>query len=226
MKTIREVLKKIPGVLKTIPGTIPGTIRGAFKRYPVVTAAAAVAVVLVVGFRVYHGIVRSPAHAPQPAISKAVPAAPSPAKSAAPEAARVPSAAPPAPQVPTGTLPPGPLRRAAVGPLKRDVFIPLVSSGSGGPLPPVPSLGLGGLPLPAGGLSAGDLRLVGIIGNTGAVAIVVDARGSYVVEAGDEIGPDVLVERIDARRGVVAVRRAGVREELRMPPLQRGGAGQ
>ncbi len=211
MKKIREVLRKI---LEKIPGKIPGVL----KRYRVATAALAVAVLLVLGFRVYQGIVKPPVPGPQRPISKAVPSAPSPGKSAGPESA--PKSTTPE-KTTTGT-PASPRKGATAGPVKRDLFIPLVSSGGGVPLPPVPSLSPGG-PLTAGGLPVGDLRVVGIIWDTGAVAIVVDARGSYVVEAGDEIGPDMQVERIDARRGVVAVRRGGVVEELTM---RRGGIGQ
>lgn len=68
------------------------------------------------------------------------------------------------------------------------------------------------------------MRVAGIIWNRGAVAIMVDDRGSYVVVPGEEIAPGVRVVRIDVGRRVVEVKRSGALEQLTLQG--RGGAGQ
>jgi len=66
---------------------------------------------------------------------------------------------------------------------------------------------------------------VGLLGDGGALAIVVDERGSYIVGPGDEIGPDVQVVRINMGRESVELRSHGVREELTLPVAVRQEGG-
>jgi len=108
-----------------------------------------------------------------------------------------------------------------------DPFIPLVQpqSATGGgqsggvPLPPVPPLtpgttGPGGLPVP--GVVAPGYRVVGILRNAVALAILEDGKGSYIVEPGDLLAPGVRVAAIDAAKGIVVLVRDGVPVELRL----------
>jgi hypothetical protein len=219
-------------------------LREVMKKYPLASAAVIGALALVAGLQVYQQI----GHLSGPA-AVAPPARPSPAPGPAPAPgtpkppATVPGAPGAAPKPPapggaapggpaTPVVPPGPVT-GIQGPAGRvDPFAPLVSPGGGGgqpPLPPIPVLGPGGVPIPGGpippGLAAeGGLRVAGIIWNRGAVAIMVDGRGSYVVTPGDEISPGMRVVRIDVGRRVVEVQRGGGMQQLTLQGV--GGAGQ
>lgn len=220
-------------------------LREVMKKYPLASAAVIGALALVLGLQVYQqvGHVSGPAAvappprpAPAPGPAPGTPGAPPPPAMApgtpgAPKPAAPGGAAPGAPGTPP--VPPGPLT-GIQGPAGRaDPFAPLISTGGGGggqpPLPPIPVLGPGGVPIPGGpvspGLAAeGGLRVAGIIWNRGAVAIMVDGRGSYVVTPGDEISPGMRVVRIDVGRRVVEVQRGGGMQQLTLQGV--GGAGQ
>ncbi len=93
--------------------------------------------------------------------------------------------------------------------------------GTGLPLPPVPPLSPGGLPLPGESVPAQPpYRVAGIIRDAVALAILEDGTRSYVVEAGDELRPGVRVTAIDVSRGIVQLMQGGTPTELRL-----GGGG-
>lgn len=208
------------------------------QRYPVAAAAGAAVVAMFLGWRLYHGLVGQPAT--PPVASR--PVAPRPASPASTIPGRGPGqAGTVGPKAPSGDqvqglqgAPPTKAGQQLQDAGRPDPFVPLVGAGGGGggglaQLPPVPSLGPGGLPtlgsVPGG--AVGSLRLVGLLGDGGALAIVVDERGSYIVGPGDEIGPDVQVVRINMGRESVELRRHGVREELTLPVVvRREGGGQ
>ncbi len=210
MKRILEILGKIK----------------ILQRYPVAAAAGAAVLAMFLGWRLYHGLVGQPTT--PPVASR--PVAPRPASPATPIPGKGPGQSGTAgPKAPSGEqvqglqgAPPTKAGDQLQGAGRPDPFVPLVGAGGGGgqqaQLPPVPTLGPGGLPtLGAVPGAVGALRLVGLLGDGGALAIVVDERGSYIVGPGDEIGPDVQVVRINMGRESVEVRRHGVREELTLP---------
>lgn len=89
-------------------------------------------------------------------------------------------------------------------------------------LPPVPPLLPGGLPVPGapGGPAGAAFRVAGVLGGSEALAILEDGARSYIVAPGDVPVPGVRVVAIDVGRGVVALVRNGVPQELQ---LERGG---
>jgi hypothetical protein len=196
-------------------------IRQILLRYKVAAAAGGALLAVVAGWGAYQAFVAQPQ--PQPLPPAAHVAGVPPAR---PPVTPVPAPAPSGaggPKEGTGGAPstaPGP---EAAG--RPDPFQPLVGEGRGPSLPPVPSLNPEGGPSPLGPVlgPTGALRLVGLLGDGEALAIVADERGSYIVGPGDEIGPEVQVVRIDFQLGRVEVRRQGVQEELM---LQQGGGAQ
>lgn len=110
----------------------------------------------------------------------------------------------------------------------RDPFISPIGTGGGvQALPPVPPLLPGGLPVPGapGGpsptvLAGVAFRVAGVLGGSEALAILEDGTKSYIVAPGDVLAPGVRVVAIDVGRGVVALIRNGVSQELY---LERGG---
>ncbi len=108
----------------------------------------------------------------------------------------------------------------------RDPFRPPIQpggapGGTGLPLPPVPPLSPGGLPVPGESVPAQPpYRVAGIIRDAVALAILEDGTRSYVVEAGDELRPGVRVTAIDVSRGIVQLMQGGTPTELRL-----GGGG-
>ncbi len=220
-------------------------LRELIRKYPLASAAAVGALVVLLGWQVYQEVGGRSVPAP---VAVAPPARPAPAPTGAPTpgtprpggpAPGAPGSAAPGTAAPGQTAAPGaPQAPAPLGPLtgvqgptgRPDPFAPLVSPGGGGrpPLPPVPALGPGGIPLPGapvpGTGGEGGLRVAGIIWNRGAVAIMADQSGSYIVRPGDEITPGLRVVRIDVGRRVVQVERSGGMEELTLQG--QGGAGQ
>lgn len=67
-------------------------------------------------------------------------------------------------------------------------------------------------------------RVAGIIWDGQALAILEDAKGSYIVSPGDTLGSGARVVSIDARRGIVTVEHDGVSEQLVLQQLQTGPA--
>lgn len=233
-------------------------IRELVSRYPIASAAAAVALLVIVGDRVYRAVVGPPQVPGPPAQTlpagpatpgKQVPgtAAPGVNGTRAPGGTPAPGVTTPPSATPTPGGPPGPSVAQRTGPGtgvgggtlspgagRSDPFIPVVPTtpGPGTTLPPVPPLapglpGPGGLPLPpgVGGPAAPPLepepplRLVGIVWDRAALAIVEDGKASYVVGPGDVFGPGTQVVLIDVRQGAVRVLRSGIVREL----MLRGG---
>lgn len=138
-----------------------------------------------------------PATQPRPA-----PAAPAPA---------------PAPRVPApSVVPSGPTGRA-------DPFVPLVRSPGATlpppgvelppppfPVPPGPGPGPGPTPSPVEGIA-----VTGIVGDTGAVAVIAFGSRTEIVAPGETVG-DLRILRIDARRRIVTFLRGGKRFDVRM----------
>ncbi len=203
------------------------------KRYPAASAAVGGALVLLAGWQTYQGMASRSAP-PPPIVAPPARTIPAPGAPAAPATPGAPGAGAtaPAPGGPGETAgvpvtPGGP--GSITGPSGRpDPFIPLVTQGGGtGPtftdVPTTP-----GMPLPPGVSPAGlageaGLRVAGIIWDHGALAILIDERGSYIVGPGDEITPGLKVLRIDIGRRSVDVQRSGGVEELTLQG--RGGVG-
>ena len=202
------------------------------RKYPLASAAVAGALALLLGWQVYQGVVTRSVSGPA-AVAPPARTAPTPAGAPSPTTPGAPVPAAPGPGTTPGgaanpPAPPSPVSGVMPPAGRADPFIPLVSTGGGGRLPPVPALSpsgvpLPGMPFPPGGPGGeGGLRVAGIIWDRGALAIVVDERGSYIVAAGDEITPGLRVVRIDVGRRVVEVQRSGTRQELTLQG--RGGA--
>lgn len=208
-------------------------LREIVRKYPLASAAVAGALALLVGWQVYQGVVTRRVSGPA-AVAPPARTAPTPPRAPSPTTPGAPGPAAPGPgATPSGAAnppaPPSPITGVMPPAGRADPFIPLVSTGGGGGrLPPVPALSpsgvpLPGMPFPPGGPGGeGGLRVAGIIWDRGALAIVVDERGSYIVAPGDEITPGLRVVRIDVGRRVVEVQRSGVRQELTLQG--RGGA--
>ena len=201
------------------------------KRYPAASAAVGGALVLLAGWQTYQGMASRSAP-PPPVVAPPGRTVPGTAAPAAPTTPGAPGAAatPGGPGVTAGVpvTPGGP--GSITGPSGRpDPFIPLVGPG-GGTSPTytdVPAV-TPGMPLPPGVPPAGlageaGLRVAGIIWDHGALAILTDERGSYIVGPGDEITPGLKVLRIDLGRRSVQVQRSGGVEELTLQG--RGGVG-
>jgi hypothetical protein len=176
-------------------------IRDVLRRHPLATALGAGVLAAVIGWGVYRGVAPAPPHAP------------SPTATGSPQA-RSGGESPAAP-------PPAPAARASVPSAggRAAPFLPPRGAGEGKTLSPVPS------PSPESSVPPVPpqepmraLRLVGIVAHGGALAIVEDETGAYVVGPGDEIGPEVQVVRIDLGQGTVDIERRGAHEELHLPP--------
>jgi hypothetical protein len=204
------------------------------QRYPVAAAAGAAVVAMFLGWRLYHGLVGQPTTPPvasRPVAPRPVtPASTTPGRGPGQGGTVTPKAPPGEQAQGTQGAPAAKAGDQLQGAGRPDPFVPLLGAGGGGgpqaQLPPVPSLSPVGIQMPGGVPGAvGALRLVGLLGDGGALAIVVDERGSYIVGPGDEIGPDVQVVRINMGRETVELRRHGVREELTLPVLMRQEGG-
>lgn len=195
------------------------------RRYPVASIAVVVAVAGV-GFLLLTGRPQPPTGGavvtPAPVASPVVPAPVSPG----------PPVATPAP-VPTAAAaaPPSPAQAAG----RADPFSPLVKAQVGGappaqpvtlpPPPPLPpplfpgpgaSPGQPGAPGPApvARLSSGA-QLIGVLGDTGRVAIIKIGNEVFIVAQGETIQARIRVELVDANAGLVILIEDGERVELR-----------
>lgn len=190
------------------------------RRYPIASAAAVVGIIAIV----YLFAAQGPAPAP-PA------AQPSPAAPAASPAPAPPQAAPPAPASPAPAVASPPPAPQAAG--RADPFVPLVRARVGpapGPQPvtlpppaPLPpplfpgpeaSPGVPPPPPPPVRLSA-SAQLIGVLGDTGRVAIIRIGGQVYVVAQGEMIQDKIRVELVDATAGVVVLIEDGQRFEVR-----------
>ncbi len=191
-------------------------IRELFAKYPAASAAIAVVVLAVAGWRIY----QTTAGGPQGGRST-----PPPAASPPPQQATVPQPATP-PKPSAGGKPAGAASGSGAGAspsgekpastvAARDPFSSPIGSGTGGgqPLPPVPPLAPGASTAGPGGPG---YRVAGIIRDAVALAIVEDGTRSYIVEPGDVLRPGVRVTAIDARRGVVRLMADGLPVELQL----------
>src|SRR3990170_2357371 len=132
-------------------------------------------------------------------------------------------------QPPAAAPPPPPPRAAG----RADPFVPLVTARAGpapgprpvslpppAPLPPPLFPGPGG-PVPVGTppppptrLSAGA-QLIGVLGDTGRVAILKIGGQVYIVAQGETIQNRIRVELVDAKEGLVILIEDGQRVEVR-----------
>ncbi len=190
------------------------------RRYPIPSIAVLVAVAGG-GFLLLSG-------GPQPPTGGAV-VTPAPVASPVTPAPAPTGAAPPAP-VPTPVPPPPPAQAAG----RADPFAPLVRAQAGGgppappvslppppPLPPPLFPGPGASPGAPGAappavvrLSAGA-QLVGVLGDTGKVAIIKIGNEVFIVAQGEMIQNRIRVEVVDANAGLVVLIEDGERVELR-----------
>jgi hypothetical protein len=190
------------------------------RRYPIATAALVIAIIA----GVFLLRPQRPPSARQPAPPQL---AASPAPQPEPQVSPAPQAAP----APAPASPPPPPQAAG----RSDPFVPLVSARAGpapgprpvslpppAPLPPplFPSPG-GPAPAPAPAtpappprLSAGA-QLVGVLGDTGRVAILRLNGQIYIVAQGEMIQDRVRVELVDANDGLVILIEDGQRFEVR-----------
>lgn len=193
------------------------------RRYPVASIAVVVAVAGV-GFLLLTG-------RPQPPTGGAV-ATPAPVASPvrAP-ASPGPAVATPAPLPTAAAAPPPPAQAAG----RADPFSPLVKAQVGGappaqpvtlppppPLPPPLFPGPGASPAqpvapgpaPVARLSTGA-QLIGVLGDTGRVAIIKIGTVVFIVAQGETIQDRIRVELVDANAGLVILIEDGERVELR-----------
>lgn len=188
------------------------------RRYPVASIAIVVALA-VGGFYLLSG--RSPEPPPAATVTQgpvATPVTPGPA-------------ATPAPAPTSAAVPPQPPQAAG----RADPFNPLVRAQVGGgapaapvnlppppPLPPPlfpgpgasPGTAPGQGPAPVVRLSAGA-QLIGVLGDTGRVAIIKIGNEIFIVAQGEMIQNRIRVELVDALDGLVILIEDGERVELR-----------
>lgn len=203
-----------------------GQLREFLKKNPLVGWVLVIAAVAVIGYRIAGGLIGRPAPqraAPTRPASPPV-ATPAPTPVGPPEVAE----AKPSPSSVVPTRPTG----------RTDPFLPLVRQQTAGPatpppppgppLPPppfpVPPAPLPPPPGPTPGPTApppgppspvAGIAVTGIVGDTGAVAIIVVDGKTQIVSSGETVG-DLRVLRIDPVRRVVTFSRAGKRFDVRM----------
>ena len=199
-----------------------GQLREFLKKNPVAGWAVVIVLVAAIGYliagRLFSGPAPQPAGPTRPASPPA--ATPVPTPVGPPQVAR-------AQPSPSSVVPTGPTGRA-------DPFLPLVRQQIAGPPPPpppgpplppppfpVPTAPLppppspGPAAQPPGPPSAAGITVTGIVGDTGAVAIIVIDGKTQIVSSGETVG-DLRVLRIDPVRRVVTFSRAGKRFDVRM----------
>src|SRR3972149_4743699 len=156
------------------------------RRYPIASVGLLVAIVA--------GVIllrpKTPTAVVQPPPPAASPATPAPAGT--PQVAPSPVATP-APAARSSPPPPPP---------------PPLFPGPGGPVP------VGPPPPPPAPLSAGA-QLIGVLGDTGRVAILKIGGQVYVVAQGEMIQNRIRVELVDAKEGLVILMEDGQRVEVR-----------
>lgn len=196
-----------------------GRLRELLKKNPVAGWGLVIVLVAAIAYLIAGRLLGPP---PQPV----APTRPAPAPVATPAPAPVspPEVAETRPS-PSSVVPRGPTGRA-------DPFLPLVRQPqAGGPVspPPGPPLPPPPFPLPPGQLppppsptpgpggpsQAAGIAVTGLVGNSGAVAIVVVDGKTVIVSSGDAVG-DLRVLRIDVVRRAVTFSRAGRRFDVRM----------
>ncbi len=217
MMRLRQFIKQNPIAAVAIVGGL--LVAGAWRGYLAVTAPAPVNV------RPATPAATAPPRAPAAgtAAQPPGPSGESPAGTTASGVKPAPTASPPG----TGAAPaagaPG-APDSGRDPFRSPIQPGRAPGGTGLPLPPVPPLSPGGLPLPGESVPAQPLaptyRVAGIIRDAVALAILEDGTRSYVVEAGDELRPGVRVTVIDVSRGIVQLMQGGTPTELRL-----GGGG-
>lgn len=201
-----------------------GQLREFLKKNPVAGWALVIVLVAAIGYLIAGRLISGPAPQPVAPTRPATPpaATPAPAPVGPPEVAQ-------AQPSPSSVVPRGPTGRA-------DPFLPLVRQQTAGPSPatppppgpplPPPPFPVPGAPLPPppspgpaaqppGPPSAAGITVTGIVGDTGAVAIIVVDGKTQIVSTGETVG-DLRVLRIDPVRRVVTFSRAGKRFDVRM----------
>ncbi len=195
-------------------------LTGLFRRYPLASAVLLVAIVAAVILLRPTG--RQTGTAVRPTPLAPAPATPGPAGT--PQVAPSPAATP----APAVASPPAPPQAAG----RADPFVPLVSARAGpapgprpvslpppAPLPPPLFPGPGGpgpaaTPPPPARLSQ-SAQLIGVLGDTGRVAIIKVGGQVYVVAQGEMIQNNIRVELVDAKEGLVILMEDGQRFEVR-----------
>jgi len=190
------------------------------RRYPIASVGLLVAIVagvILLRPKTPTAVVQPPPPAASPAIP--VPAgtpqvAPSPAATPAPAAA-----SPPPPQAAGRADPFVPLVTARAGPAPGPQPVslpppaplpPPLFPGPGGPVP----VGTPPPPPPPARLSAGA-QLIGVLGDTGRVAIIKIGGQVYIIAQGEMIQNRIRVELVDAKEGLVILIEDGQRVEVR-----------
>lgn len=185
------------------------------RRYPVAAIALGILVVVFVWFL---------SSRPAPTIVTPVPTSePTPAATPGPVIAS------PQPGPTPVVVPPPPPQAAG----RADPFVPLVRSQAARPAPvslPPPPLppplfpggpgpGAPGGPTPPSPVAmATTAQLVGVLGDTGRVAIIRLGGKVYVVAQGEMIEERIRVELVDAKEGLVVLIENGQRFEVRFAP--------
>lgn len=188
------------------------------RRYPFAAVALGIAVVVLV----WQFLLNRP--------ESATVVTPVPTFTPTPAATPGPVIASPQP-VPTPVVVPPPPPPQAAG--RANPFVPLVRSGAArpapvslpppAPLPPPlfpggPGPGVPGGTPPSPVAMATTAQLVGVLGDTGRVAIIRLGGKVYIVAQGEMIEERIRVELVDAKEGLVVLIENGQRFEVRFAP--------
>lgn len=188
-----------------------GRLRELFKKSPIAGWGLVIGLVAVIAY-LSAGRLLGPPPPPVAPTKPAPVATPAPAPVGPPEIVETrPSLSSVVPRGPTG---------------RADPFLPLVRQPQAGGPPPGPPLPPPPFPLPPGELppppgpggppsEAAGIAVTGLVGNSGAVAVVVVDGKTVIVSSGDAVG-DLRVLRIDVVRRAVTFSRAGRRFDVRM----------
>jgi len=192
------------------------------RRYPIASVAAVVGIAAIIYLLTQGGAAPTPPtvrETPAPAASPAPPAPPQAAPAAPPSPAPAAAVPAPEPQAAGRADPFVPLVRARVGPAPGPAPVSLPPPA---PLPPPlfpgpeasPGVAVPTPPPPPPRLSTGA-QLIGVLGDTGRVAIIKIGGQVYVVAQGEMIQDKIRVELVDATGGVVVLIEDGERFEVR-----------